>query len=219
VCVFVCCTPWQVCGDQRTILWSPFSPSTFMWVSGVKLRLLDLYGKAFTHGIITLNTCVHSLWRERSMCRCAAWRPCCRRQALCFVFILFHSGLRMHLKWMAAQSHTCTWIARIIWGGYNRHIKRPRTFDIEDIWKIKSKQKICPTFRVCTRVFFFTHVRTQLTGQRSGRGLSGSLLAPALVWRKSWNIRDHGCWASDRRDWRAGNGHLANVHAVRRVYF
>ena len=33
------------CGGQRTILWSPFSSSTFSWVLGFKLGLPGLLGK------------------------------------------------------------------------------------------------------------------------------------------------------------------------------
>lgn len=36
---------WYMYEDQRTILWIQFSPFTFIWVLGVKLRSSDLHGK------------------------------------------------------------------------------------------------------------------------------------------------------------------------------
>lgn len=36
---------WYMCEDWRTILRIRFSPFTFMWVLGVKLRSSDLHGK------------------------------------------------------------------------------------------------------------------------------------------------------------------------------
>lgn len=39
------CMPGHTCGDQRTALWSSFSPSTFMCILGVKLKSPGLQGK------------------------------------------------------------------------------------------------------------------------------------------------------------------------------
>lgn len=33
----------HVCRDQRSTLWSLFSPSIFMWVPGIERRLSDLW--------------------------------------------------------------------------------------------------------------------------------------------------------------------------------
>lgn len=64
------CMSCHPCGSQRTILWSQFSPSTFVWVPGIELRLLGLQAK----DLYLLSHFASPIFADFSRVNPALWR-------------------------------------------------------------------------------------------------------------------------------------------------
>lgn len=97
---------YAMCRDQGATLRSRFSPFTFMWTPGLKLRQSDLHGKCFTYWATTLTIFSFLTWNLNFCSKCIIIRSCEKWYISCISCIDICNSYSIYLIHVVMQSYS-----------------------------------------------------------------------------------------------------------------